>query len=274
MIGLAVLDSDTARWQAIAARLRGAMLLGACADFDHESLSMMDAVAFFQLPQKEQPSIEQMLQAGKDVLLSVDAGLSKASLQKWTDVARAAKVRLAIVNPDRYLPSRQLIRQQLDTGKLGEPGLIRVHRWESAGSMLSDLDLILWYFGKPANIVHGLENNGCTQIHLGFPDGGMALLDYARRLPAGNRYYSLSVIGSSGAAYADDHQNRQLVYQGGSPRAVDAGEGAIQWATLLQEFIDSKGLASCSTWSDVLTLSAAVAQALHTKQAVVPDGVS
>ena len=37
---------------------------------------------------------------------------------------------VVVVNSDQFLPSRQLIRQQLDTGKLGEVGLVRVHRWE------------------------------------------------------------------------------------------------------------------------------------------------
>ena len=35
-----------------------------------------------------------------------------------------------VINPDRFLPSRQLIRQQIEAGKLGEVGLIRIHRWE------------------------------------------------------------------------------------------------------------------------------------------------
>ena len=44
----------------------------------------------------------------------------------------------------------------------------------------------------------------------------MALIDCAQTLPQGDGYFSLSLIGSTGAAYADSHHNRQLLYGGGS----------------------------------------------------------
>ena len=39
-----------------------------------------------------------------------------------------------------------------------------------------------------------------VQLHLGFANGGMALIDHAQTLPPGEGYYSLSLIGSKGAA--------------------------------------------------------------------------
>src|SRR5207245_1284905 len=96
---------------------------------------------------------------------------------------------------------RQLIRQHLDAGKLGEPGLIRLHRWtapDSASSILLDLDLVHWYFGRSPNLVHAVEQESLL-VHLGFSGGGMALIDRLIRADQG-AYRSLSVIGSNGAA--------------------------------------------------------------------------
>ena len=128
-----------------------------------------------------------------------------------------AEAREIVINPDRFLPSRQLIRQQFDTGKLGEVGLIRVHRWEPRGSasaddvhglpasLLRDLDVVLWLIGHSPDAVYAVEQTDSNpsnsrgrflQVHLGFPSGAMALLDFADRLPPGEGYQSLSLIGS------------------------------------------------------------------------------
>ena len=170
------------------------------------------------------------------------------------------ETREIVINPDRFLPSRQLIRQQLDAGKLGDVGLVRVHRWEPRdsasaddthglpASMLRDLDVVLWLIGQSPDAVYAVEqtdsNPGSSggrflQVHLGFPSGAMALLDYADRLPSGEGYHSLSVIGSAGAAYADDHQNMQLVFRGGRPQAVLADESGRRHSALVQQTIEA-----------------------------------
>lgn len=204
-----------------------------------------------------------------------------------------------VVNPDRFLPSRQLIRQQLDTGKLGEVGLIRVHRWQPMSSpgprglgdscstsestdpqggglldeaLLRDLDLVLWLVGKLPDAIHAVEQSDASgrfvQVHLGFPGGAMALIDFTNRLPAGDGYQSLSVIGSAGAAYADDHQNMQLVFRGGRPQAVRAEETGRRHAAAVQEQIESlqagHGVAACvAEWQSVLKVADAVRQAMQ-----------
>ena len=165
-----------------------------------------------------------------------------------------------VVNPDRFLPSRQLIRQQLDAGKLGEVGLVRVHRWEPQDSasgdethglptsLVRDLDVVLWLIGQSPDAVYAVEqadskSDGSRgrflQVHLGFPSGAMALLDFADRLPPGEGYQSLSVIGSAGTAYADDHQNMQLVFRGGRPQAVRADESGRRHSALVQEKVEA-----------------------------------
>jgi predicted dehydrogenase len=275
MIRLAVIGVKDVRWQALTPHLRGVTLAASLA---HAEPHTIDGAVFFGPPRTE---IERFLREGKHVLVSADAGWSKEMLQSHTEIAKTANARFIIANPERYLPSRRVIRQELDTGKLGEPGLIRLHRWAPAehdGSALCDLDLVMWYFGKPPNLVYAVGH----VFHLGFPGGGMALLDHA--VVPGDRYDSLSVICSSGAAYADDHQNMQLIFRGGPTTAIRTGEGIQQWSALVQEFVDSivgqdsdpamkmTGLESYPTWPEVLTVSEAVCQSLRTKQAVVPEG--
>jgi hypothetical protein len=259
MLRLAVITDDATLCTAIAPRLRGAVLHRAD---DADAVAVLATMA-------DDFKIDK---AGKSILLN--AHCSPSSLRPWL-----SRPHIAIVNPARYLPSRQLIRQQLDAGKLGAPGFVRVHRWESSASeesRLCDLDLVLWYAGLAPNIVHAVQNETATQIHLGYPGGAMALLDHAR-LPDGDSYQSVSVIAASGAAYADDQQNMQILYRGGTPKAVRAEETLVQWTALLQEFVDRAGKGetgskSFPTWSDVFAVSDAVDQSLRFKQSVRLEG--
>jgi predicted dehydrogenase len=67
------------------------------------------------------------------------------------------------------------------------------------------------------------------------------MIDVAGSLPAGGDYFSLSMIGSTGAAYADDHHNMNLLYSGGQPSALRASQGRADLAGQLQEFVDAIG---------------------------------
>ncbi len=265
MIRLAVHGANEIRWRAVASRLRGVAL-------DVAGTLPCDAALFCEDRDDE---IEACLRAGKHVLLSPGGRWSKARLQALASIANASNVQFIVANPDRYLPSRKLIRQQLDAGKLGVPGLIRVHRWEPAPtqeSVFRDLDLVLWYFGNSPNVVYAVQH----VIHLGFPGGGMALLDHAHGIPDGDGCYYLSLIGSSGAAYADDHQNRQLVFQGEAPRAIRTGEGDVQWSAMLQAFVDpltpNNSVREFPSWQRVWDVADAAEESLKSKQAVAPQG--
>jgi predicted dehydrogenase len=211
-------------------------------------------------------------------------------MEGLSSCARKYGVQFAVVNPDRYLPSRQLIRKQLPV-PLGEPGLIRLHRWEPAAPhpsglpdpLLRDLDLTLWLAGQRPNHVFAVEpkSDGVAgryvQVHLGFPGGAMAVLDYTDCLPPGDDYRSLSVIASSGAAYADDHQNVQLVYRGGHPQAMRTDERAGQLAAIAQDFVDAirnrrEPEGGAAGWRDVFTVADALGRSLASGQAVPPEG--
>tara|TARA_B110000116_G_scaffold207924_1_gene183333 strand:- start:640 stop:1392 length:753 start_codon:yes stop_codon:yes gene_type:complete len=130
--------------------------------------------------------------------------------------------------PKRFSPEVIALRESLDAGNLGKLGLLRMHLWNQQQSdgiqeMVHAIDLTLWFFGTEPKYIHGTtsaENEvKCSLIHLGFECGGMALLDFTNSMPTGDNYESLCLIGSNGAAYADDHRNRNLFFNGGAPDA-------------------------------------------------------
>jgi predicted dehydrogenase len=269
MLRLSILGADDATRQMVAARLRQAVIVD-------DTASACDAVVLLggALPERD----EGAGRTGPPVLLSSDL------CRTASDCQRLAGCRCTIVNFDRYLPSRRLIRQQLDTDKLGEPGLLRVHRWESTGAvrfstgLLRDLDCVLWLAGARPDAVYGLENASGVQIHLGFPGGAMAVLYHADHLPAGSGYSSFSLIGSRGAVYADDQQNTQLVFRGGPPRGVFADESTVAVTAGIQAFVDSlaAGVDQSGTgasWQETLATLDMVRESVRTRRVIGPGRV-
>lgn len=293
MIRLVVFGDETA-CLAAAKRLRGAVV-ECCLDASCLVVPPAgEAVLLVEPHPQAAEVIQSCLAAGKHVLAVVQRELASAALQNLSALARKKRVQLAIVNPDRFLASRRLIRQQLDSGKLGEPGLVRMHRWEAAEcrgdrdrlilpeGLLRDLDLAVWLAGKSPQLVYAVEHlpekrgtpgGRVLHVHLGFAGGAMALVDYAGCLPAGDGYRSLSVIASTGAAYADDHHNMQLLYRGDRPQGLPADERAPQLAALMQNFVDDLSAArdlsgSVAEWERVLKIADAAVQSLETRRAV------
>ncbi len=260
MIRLAVCGEENL-WRAVSSRLHGAMVAGC---FDTEAtfppLENHDAVLFAGSRPTEISWLERSLSHGKHVLVADASWFTRDQKETFPVTSRIPGLRFSIVNPDHYLPSRQLIKQQIEAGKLGVPGLVRIHRWEAVDEttrptdqqvpspLVLDIELAEWLIGTEPESIYATEAKrldqdpraGRTiQVHVGFPEGAMALIDYSNALPAGEGYQSLSVIGSAGAAYADDHQNMQLLYQGQHPQAVRVGEEIRQWTSVAQEFVDS-----------------------------------
>lgn len=277
-IRLAVCHPDGAARAGVATRLRGATVVpygsGDC------NAALICGVG---------PAPEELLRAGIRVLLAAEPCPPLAAIEALSNEARQRGVRFAVVNPERYLPSRQLIRKQLG-GALGEAGLIRSHRWEPPGvaadvaglpdPLIRDLDVALWLAGRAPDRVFAVEQKSAgryLQVHLGFPHGGMALLDYASTLPPGDGYSSLSVIAASGAAYADDHQNAQLLFRGGRPQALRSEECAGQLAAIAQEFVDSLRAGRdfpASNWKVVFAVTRAAEESLASGRAVALGAVS
>jgi predicted dehydrogenase len=257
-----------------------------------------DATVFVGRYKPAESMAARLLSQRKHVLLAAESCLSDHELRSLSNTARQHGVQLAVLNPDRCLPSRQLIRQQLDAGKLGDVGLVRIHCWRSPAAadtgraaepldaLARCLDLAAWFVGRSADRVFAvaqaadvatLGGSRFVQVHLGFSGGGMALIDCTDRLPNGDGYDSLSVIGSAGAAYADDHQNMQLVFRGDRPQAVRADEGPQQLAAIVQQFVDAIAAGrdlspSVAAWQDVLGVVGSVLQSIDSRQAIAREG--
>ena len=184
----------------------------------------------------------------------------------------------------RFLPSIQAVKRSLDANKLGEPCLLRIHRWlppeatpESiAERILPDTDLACWMFGSAPEKVWTLQsaaNPDYIQFHLGFANDGMAMIDIAASLPAGDGYFSLSMIGGTGAAYADGHHNMNLLYSGGQPNALRTSQGRSDLTGQLQEFVDAIGeqreaAVTLADSSRAAAVAAQVIEAAQTKQVI------
>ena len=208
-IRLAVRHPEEPVFAGIAARLRNA-IAEPIADFS-EVTSHFQAVMIGNVD--DWSVVERLLSQGLHILIVANPCPPREVISRGFDRADQTGVVFAVENPDRFLPSRQLIRAQL-FGPLGEPALVRIHRWESDSTirsikvsglpepLLRELDLALWLFGRRAERVYAHSRNSDErdrlyfQIHLGFASGGMALLDYANRLPAFDGYQSLSVIAA------------------------------------------------------------------------------
>lgn len=194
-----------------------------------------------------------------------------------------AGVRLMVGQPYRFLPSVQVVKSALASGKLGDPGLVRIHRWNPAdpatqatpsGSDASrEIDLACWLVGQHPNVVRAVARPDYVQVHFGFPAGGMALLDRARTLPPGQGYFSLSVIASTGAAYADDHHDTQLLFGRGRPAGLLTGQGDLALLGQVQEFLRSieqhrEPVSSGAEGLRTLEVAEAVSLSLRTGQAI------
>ena len=110
--------------------------------------------------------------------------------------------------------------------------------------IIREIDVACWLFDALPDFVYAKALSDNTpqrglQLHLGFPGGGMALIDCTRTLPVGSDpYYSLTLIGSTGAAYADDHHNTNLLLRG-DVVGLNVGQGRDYFALQLQEFVDA-----------------------------------
>ena len=264
-----------------------------------------DAVVLHSPGRFQERHCQRAAEAGKHVLADIPLALSKDAALKIISSCREAGVCLMVAQPSRFSPSLRTVKESLAAGRLGVAGLVRMHSWRAAEngsgqtgaedaehvtktrSLLSgvarEIDLVCWLFGGLPNLVYALERNTSpqpqnleyVQLHLGFAGGGMALIDYSQTLPGGDSYFSLSLIGSTGAAYADDHHNMQLLYGGGHPSALEAGEGDTHLLVQLQEFISSieehrEPLVTGADAVAVIEVAEAAAASLSTRQAAQP----
>lgn len=191
--------------------------------------------------------------------------------------------------PFRFLPSSQAVKTSITSGQLGEPGLVRIHHWQTKAAgdarhaLLPQLDLACWLIGLNPTVIFaqtrqpdasGAKGYDYLQVHLGFADDRMAIIDCCTSLSSGEPYYSLSLIGSSGAAYADDHRNVQLQFGGEQVQAIPTTQGDLALLAILEEYLAATSksrLPSCgeADWKRAWQLLAAAEESLRTGQTVL-----
>ncbi len=143
--------------------------------------------------------------------------------------------------PWRFTPQAQSIRSSLDDEQLGTPGILRLHHWHPGAITMDEqiaaIDLALWIFGSMPDAKHHAESAGNRLFHLGFPGGGMAMIDFCSTPEKGENYHSLCLIGSRGAAYADDHRDRNLIFAEGVANAELPGCRNAFIQPMLEDFL-------------------------------------
>lgn len=252
MIRLAITGDfqGAAEYAAVAPRLQNASFV-ASGDSDH------DAVLIHSTIESRAALALEAANAGKHVLVEAPFARNAGEADRVIEACHRRGVRLMVGQSLRFLPGIEAIGASLSSGKLGDPGFLRIHRWEPAGlakkgetlldRVVREIDVANWIFGSLPTEVYALSRQpttdtatlGYLQLHFGFQGGGMALIDYSTALPQGRDYFSLSVIGSEGAAYMDDHRNTHLVYRGGEPTALISGQDTTSLLRSIQEFVDA-----------------------------------
>jgi len=153
----------------------------------------------------------------------------------------------------RFSPNVIPVQESRSRGQLGEPGLLRIHHWRTAETCPATLafhqvDLAHWFFSFPPDSVYCHACQAYLLIHLGYPDGGMALVDVATDRPGTTDYHSMHLIGSRGAAYADDHENTHLLLGKAKATALIQPVNAILTIqNMLEEFV--AGIRENRPWS-------------------------
>ena len=194
--------------------------------------------------------------AGKHVLVEKPLALSADAAMTVQREAEQNDVCLMVAHTLRFMPANVQVHRALEAGELGRPGMLRSHRWlrrfpgpprgwkhdpaRSGGlavhEAVHEIDQALWLIGQRPTHVHAQASPDLLQIHLGYASGAMAICGIATGLPLGSGYYSLALIGSLGAAYADDHHNMHLIYRGGRPQAFASDQRASAVRAQLDEF--------------------------------------
>lgn len=253
-----VVDADSTIADKVAAQVGAQTTAHSWVELPAAAVQSIDAVVVHSPLPRRQEIVCQAAAAGKHVLVDTPLAESSEAAQGAIEACTSASVHLMVGQPMRFMPYQRTIRESLEAGKLGTAGLVRLHHWHpeksesidrSTSQAVMDLavhevDIACWLFEAFPNFVYARSLSGITpqqglQLHLGFPAGGMALIDCTRSLPANSDpYYSLTLIGSTGAAYADDHRNTNLLLRSDCV-GLKVSQGHDYFARQLQEFVDA-----------------------------------
>ncbi len=206
VVFVAVVDPEPDVAQRIADSLGASITASSLDDLLDQHLDAFDAVLILESSDSRVSLAMRSAETGKHVSVASPLAPSAQTAEDIINACRSANVRLMVSNSLRFMPSQQEVKAALTDGKLGEPGLLRMHRWtkstahHDANSIMmrqtvDGIDLAIWLFDEMPTEVYAVSCPSYVQVHLGFADGGMALIDDAQTLPDGDGYFSLSLIG-------------------------------------------------------------------------------
>ena len=148
----------------------------------------------------------------------------------------------------RFYPNIVEVKSFIDLGKLGNIGLIRIHKWScgklkknKSNQLIALIDLVSWLFPHKMKSIYAMKsslNDNYQQLHFVFEKNGMAIVDNTFSLPEDGEYFSLNVIGDKGAAYADDHHNINLMFNRFGSHAFRIEQGELNLLNQLQQFVN------------------------------------
>ena len=248
---------DTTFWSEVAMRLQNACFTVLIDADSHLAPSIAKAIGVSIVVKSLETALENHHTEFDAVVVNLPLSASRREVGAIIEADRHSKKCFTIGRSLRFHSVSQTILDCLSCGKLGNPCLLRVHRWQGIHTgkrpllediLFADVDFALLLFAaKPTDVYAvGHGTNGCMnatpdyfQIHFGFPAGGMAVLDFSTALPVGRGYESLSLIASKGAVYTDDHHNTHLLFRGDDPTAMISAQGNYPIAFEIQTNVDA-----------------------------------
>ncbi len=222
---------DPRRYSMAARRVSGLRAVRITSDLTSALGDDVDAVVICPPVRQRVAWILRSAVARKHVLVEAPISWQLEEAQSAVAHCQEAGICLMVAHSMRFSPYFSTIRAELSSGRLGRPGLARLHHWQPmargtpseqradliAGDVLEELDGLLSLFGQlptellATPIAAALPGRGWL-VHCSFSDGAMALLDVTKAdRPGCGPFVSLHMIGSQGACYADDHHNMNLL---------------------------------------------------------------
>ncbi|HIG28927.1 MAG TPA: Gfo/Idh/MocA family oxidoreductase [Verrucomicrobiales bacterium] len=244
---------DTTFWSEVALRLQNACFTVLIDADSHLAPSIAKAIGASIVVKSLETALENHPTEFDAVVVNLPHSASRRKVEAIIEANRQSKHCFTIGRSLRFHSASQTILDCLSCGKLGNPSLLRVHRWQGIHTgkrpllediLFADVDFALLLFAaKPTDVYAVGHGTNATpdyfQIHFGFPAGGMAVLDFSTALPVGRGYESLSLIASKGAVYADDHHNTHLLFRGGDPTAMISAQGNYPIAFEIQTHVNA-----------------------------------
>lgn len=201
---------------------------------------------------------------GKHIFCEKPIALTVEDAEAMIEACKKANVTLMVGHVVRFFPEYRSARDQLQSGRLGAPGVVRTvrsgsfPRWSgwfndysrSGGPIIDlaihDIDYLRWCFGPVRHVfsrtLSGKKDNFDHSLTLiRFASGVIAHVEASWAYPPGAPFLtSLEIAGSKGLVLYDKDKSNSIVQYGGSAAAAGAADSPLArspYALELEHFI-------------------------------------